>query len=622
MRHPLAVLGPLVFEKAPDALFLLDLEHERFLDANPAALALAGQNGAELLQRPPRALLRSDSGEPLPDRFFPDVLRHRSTYSARLLLRREPDQAAIPTEADLSVLSTEPEWCALLTLRDLRGQREAEVLLRALIDSIPDLIYYKDGAGIFRGCNAAFEKYIGRAEAELTGKTELDLFPRDVGERHLGRDRRVLAAGTPLRSEEWLHYPDGRRVLVEEMKTPLVGPDGQSLGLLGIGRDITQRRELEEQLRHAQKMEAVGQLAGGIAHDFNNLLTVILGNLSLLLNSDVDPNAAKDLLGATEKAGWRAAELIRQLLSFSRQTMLRTHPTNLNAVVEEIVSILRRTIDPRVVLHFAPQPDLWLVPADQNQLHQILMNLGLNARDAMPNGGDLRFELKNVVVDEEFAERHPEARPGEFVRLSAGDTGHGIPPEILPRIFEPFFTTKGVGKGTGLGLAMVFGILKQHEGWIECTSHVGSGTRFDLYFPRLRQPRTTPTPAALAGGSETVLVVDDEAGIREQCSLILRTCGYRVLLAVDGQEAVRIYERAAPRVDLVLLDCVMPHLSGHETLERLRAVDPQVRVLLSSGYAAEHVVAESGARGFIAKPYRADELAKAVRAALEKPPNG
>src|SRR5581483_10651033 len=191
----------------------------------------------------------------------------------------------------------------------------------------------------------------------------------------------------------------------------------------------------------------------------------------------------RELLGATEKAGWRAAELIRQLLSFSRQTMLRTQPTNLNAVIEEIVSMLRRTIDPRVVLHFTPRPDLWQVPADQNQLHQVLMNLGLNARDAMPNGGELRFEAENVVVDEDFAERHPEARPGEFVKLSASDTGHGIPPEILPRIFEPFFTTKGVGKGTGLGLAMVFGIAKQHDGWIQVQTQVEQGTTFNIFLP-------------------------------------------------------------------------------------------------------------------------------------------
>ncbi len=623
MGHPLEHFGSVLFETARDALFLFDTAQDRLLDANPSALALCALDKSQLAGVRPRDLFRMDDGASLTDGFLGAAAASSGPVQRRLRLRGRSEGAWNPVQATIVALPAAAQ--ALVAVADDLSQPEAEVLLRALIDSIPDLIFYKDRLGVFRGCNAAYEKFIGRKEQDLIGTTELDLFPREVGERHLGRDRKVLSGGTPLRSEEWLHYPDGHRVLVEEVKTPLVGRDGQLLGLLGIGRDITERRHLEEQLRHAQKLEAVGQLAGGVAHDFNNLLTVMLGNLALLLNGAPEPQTARELLEAADKAGWRAAELVRHLLSFSRQTMLHPQPTNLAAVVDEVIAIIRRAFDPRIVLHFERPTDLWQVPVDPNQMHQVLMNLCLNARDAMCAGGQLTFTAANVKLDEDFTKCHPDAWPGEFVRLSVSDTGAGIAPEVLPRVFEPFFTTKGVGQGTGLGLSIVFGILKQHDGWIECTSEVGAGTCFDLYLPRLAEGRgvsTFQSPQALPwGGTETILVVDDEAMIREQCGLILRHRGYRVLLAADGQEAERIYARAAPRVELVLLDCVMPRRSGRETFHRLQALDSNVRVLFSSGYAAEHVIDEfhaPGVLGFVAKPYRPDELARAVRGALDE----
>ena len=321
------------------------------------------------------------------------------------------------------------------------------------------------------------------------------MLARELADFYRERDRQVLADGKPRRDEEWIDLPDGRQILVETLQTPFFGPDGRLLGLIGMSRDITERKRLEEQLRQAQKMEAVGQLAGGVAHDFNNLLTAILGNVSLLLGSKPAADPDHELLAATEQAAQRATDLTRQLLGFSRQTMLRLEPTDLNASIQEIVAILRRTIDPRITVDVNSVEAIWSVRADPGQINQVLMNLCINARDAMPQGGVLRLETANILLDDSTSRLHLEARPGAFVRLRVRDSGQGIAPDVRPRIFEPFFTTKGPGKGTGLGLAMVYGIIKQHRGWIECASELGHGTYFDIYLPRFQAdgaPRAGP----------------------------------------------------------------------------------------------------------------------------------
>jgi CheY-like chemotaxis protein len=370
-------------------------------------------------------------------------------------------------------------------------------------------------------------------------------------------------------------------------------------------------------------MEAIGQLAGGIAHDFNNLLTAILGNVSLLLSQVTPAEPSGELLRETEQAALRAAELTGQLLGFSRQTVLRLKPTNLNPVIQETVAILRRTIDPRITVEVQAEPTLWTVQADPGQMNQILMNLCINARDAMSDGGQLCLETANIVVDETFHLQHLEAQPGDYVRLRVRDSGHGIPEEIRSRIFDPFFTTKAPGKGTGLGLAMVFGIVKQHHGWIECHSEVGRGTDFDIYLPRFREDAAVAEPPAahdVPGGKETILLVDDEAIIRNVGRTILQRYGYRVLLAEDGQEALELYQRAGRDIDLVILDLTMPRLSGYDTLRHLRRIDPEVRVLFSSGYAAEKVLGNDtgGVLGFVNKPYRPQDLATTVRQVLDR----
>jgi PAS domain S-box-containing protein len=499
---------------------------------------------------------------------------------------------------------------------------EERALLRGLIDSIPDHIFYKDRNGNYLGCNAAFEQYAGQSEKEIVGQTFMQLFPKREAGIHEAIDRQVVEDGKPHRLEEWVEYPDGRRTLAEVVKTPFLGPDGQIRGLIGMSRDITERKRLEEGLRQAQKMEAVGQLAGGVAHDFNNLLTAILGNVSLLLQNSPD-GPDRELLRDTERAASRAADLTGQLLGFSRKTLLRLEPCNLNTSIDEIVGILRRTIDPRITVEVQTTPGLAPVLADPGQMNQVLMNLCLNARDAMPEGGRLVLETANIEIDPAHARRHVDARPGQFVRLRVRDTGHGIPPDIRPRIFDPFFTTKGPGKGTGLGLAMVFGIVQQHQGWVECQSEPGRGTDFEIYLPRSLQapaPQPAPTTSVPVGGHETILLVDDEAVIRNLGRTVLQRHGYRVMLAEDGQEAVGVYRREHPGIDLVILDLTMPRLSGRDTLRQLRQFDPEVRVLFSSGYSAEQIPepGKEGVLGFVNKPYRPQDLVREVRQALDQ----
>jgi signal transduction histidine kinase/ActR/RegA family two-component response regulator len=391
-----------------------------------------------------------------------------------------------------------------------------------------------------------------------------------------------------------------------------------------LASEIAERKQLEEQLLQAQKMEAIGRLAGGVAHDFNNLLTAIIGYSQLALQRIPPDDPLRHDLDEIRKAGERAATLTRQLLAFSRKQVLQPKVLDLNAVVASTSKMLHRLIGEDIRFRTILDPALKRVKADPGQIEQVLMNLAVNARDAMPNGGSLSIETANVYLDEEYARHHVEVQPGRYVMLAVSDTGCGMSAEVLSHIFEPFFTTKEQGRGTGLGLAMVYGIIKQSGGHIWVYSEPGKGTTFKLYLPLAEEADSAAEQALeqtafLPTGTETILLAEDDAQVREFASRVLRELGYKVIEATDGQQALKEAEQT-PNIDILLTDVVMPYVGGKELSERLRSVRPGIKVLFLSGY-TEYATLRQGMLGdgdaFLHKPFAPGELARKVREVLD-----
>ncbi len=503
------------------------------------------------------------------------------------------------------------------------SHRTTEVY-RSLLNSSAGAIVIYDMEGRVRFVNPSFTRIFGWTLEELVGQ-RIPFVPESERQASMAEIRKVLS-GTPSANFETRRLDkQGRLLDITLSGSRFDDHAGVPEGMLVILHDLSPTKTLEAQYRQVQKMEAIGTLAGGVAHDFNNLLQAITGYTQLLLWGKVEGDPGFRELEQIQKVSARAARLVRQLLTFSRKVEGERCVVDLNRAVYEAHKVLKRTIPKMIAIELELGDPLRPLKADPIQLEQILLNLGSNAADAMPQGGRLTIETCNVVLDEPFCREHVGLIPGNYLLLTVSDSGHGMDLETVQHIFEPFFTTKEVGKGTGLGLASVYGIVKSHGGVILCDSAVGRGTRFRIYLPAgesgaATKDRVAVASPGLSGGSETILVVDDEPFIRELAAQALQRYGYRPILAASGEEALELYQADPLRFELVLLDLGMPGMGGHKCLQEIVRLNPAARVVIASGYAdgQQQTIQEGSAAAFIAKPYDLRSLAQIIRRVLDK----
>jgi two-component system cell cycle sensor histidine kinase/response regulator CckA len=498
--------------------------------------------------------------------------------------------------------------------------------LRVLFDMMPAMIWFKDTENNILRINKRAADATGKPVAELEGKSMREIYPQEAA-KYFADDLEVIHSGIPkLGIVETLKSREGKELWLQTDKVPVSDKDGKVISIVVMAQDITESKQLEQQFRQVQKMEGLGMLAGGVAHDFNNILAVIQGYADMLKTDGGLPAQQLEYIEQINAATFRATALTRQLLLFSRKESLQLRDLDLSQSINAMTNMLRRILgeDIRVQFKFAMQP--LFIHADAGMMDQVLMNLAVNSRDAMTKGGQLVIETSTVEFDESDAAKSAQIRQGKFICLSVRDTGTGIPPENLARIFEPFFTTKEVGNGSGLGLATIFGIVQQHNGWVNVHSEVGKGTTFDVYFPRVatisqvnpEQPKLN----LLRGGDETILLVEDDPSLRTSISETLSRLGYRLLEAANGIEALEVWKQHHDKIHLLLTDLVMPGgINGMEMAGQLLELKPKLKVIYISGYSADvaskDFKLEEGLN-FISKPFPAQKLAKTVRNNLDK----
>jgi hypothetical protein len=503
--------------------------------------------------------------------------------------------------------------------------KQSERKYRDIFENAVVGMYQTTPSGKILTANLALARMLGFESVEELLSVEVEgQFYVDTAERR--KNVEVLNRTCKLSGAEFeLRRKDGSRIVVQEHARAVTDELGQVLYFEGTLIDITEKKLLERQLLHAQRLESVGTLAAGVAHHFNNLLTVILGYTSLLQAEAKDDDPQRESLFLIEQSAKRAAELTAQLLTFSRQITAQPVALNLNEVVSRVMSFLRRSIDASITIRLEAAPELWNIEADPTQVEQVLMNLCINARDAMPNGGELTVTIENIVLEEADPRlSFGDARPGEYVALKISDTGVGMPEDQAARIFDPFFTTKEVGKGTGLGLAIVYGIVRSCGGIIDLKSKLNLGTSVSVYFPATHpsDPLPIEAPKAPSEFSEKILVVDDEPAVLRVAKTILNRRGFEVFTAGSGAEALEIYQQQKDSVAVVILDLTMPEMSGIACYKWLCQINPQIKVILTSGYSLDNIDSDILVENnvtFVQKPYRIEELIEAIRMLLDHP---
>jgi two-component system cell cycle sensor histidine kinase/response regulator CckA len=616
-----------LFETAQDGILILDADTGQVVDTNPFMKDLLGYSQAEFFGKklweigPFKSVAASKIA-------FAELQRKDRIRYEGLPLETK-DGRRVEVEFISNAYLMDEKRLIQCNIRDITQRKQAEktaIRLAAIVESSDDAIIGQDLDGVVLSWNAGAENIFGYSAAEMVGRSMTSLFPAD----RLEQENQLLEKikrGESVRHFETVRLAKGgRQVDVTATISPIKDSAGKIVGASKVTRDITERRKLEAQIRQSQKMDAIGQLAGGVAHDFNNILAVIQMQSDLLKSGG---NLSTDQFDFTEEIGaavQRGAALIRQLLLFSRNEILQLHDLDLNQSLSNMTKMLQRILGENVQMQFKFAPQSLFIHADAGMMDQVLMNLAINSRDAMPQGGRLIIETSIAEFDEAAVLQSPQARPGSFVCLSVSDTGCGIPAEVLPRIFEPFFTTKGVGKGTGLGLPTVFGIVQQHQGWIHVYSEPGHGTIFRIYLPWLsgmseRVIAQKMLSVPIYGGTETILLVEDDAVLRVSVCKALSQLGYRLIEAGNGAEALTAWQQHRAEIQLVLTDLVMPGgMNGKELAERLLKENPELKVIYASGYSAEvadkNFPLEEGVN-FLSKPFQTFRLAQTVRQIMD-----
>ncbi len=603
-------------ENSRDAIICLDRDH-RYLYVNPR---IEEQTGI-----PPEAFI----GRSFEEMGFPQALCSQwheaisRVFSSGELVRTE---CQLPGGSWIDLIQI-PEKDAsgqvkvvIVSGRDITEHKKNEAMLSILFQAAPLCICVVDANRILKKVNDYCYPTFGYLPEEMVGRDPRFLYFNEEDYRAAGEA--IYSANCTAR-ELRLRRKDGKEISALISRSYLNGRDA-SEGSIVVVQDVSDRKALAEQLRQAQKMEAIGQLAGGVAHDFNNILQAILGYTNIILTSLGPEDRHYGKLMEVEKAGEKAAALTRQLLAFSRRQVLQLGPLDLNSVIEDLLKMLHRLIGENIELSLNPDSALGKVNADRSQMEQVLINLCVNGRDAMPDGGRLSIETQNIWLDDDDCTKYDLEKPGGYVRLSITDSGCGMDPETKSKIFEPFFTTKERWRGTGLGLATVYGIVRQHDGMIDVYSEIGKGSRFDVYLPVIGSAQETPLVEGQApppGGNETILMAEDDAPLRFLTEEILKLAGYRVLAAVDGEDALRLYRDHGQEVDLLLLDVIMPKKGGRGVYDEIHAVHPDIRCLFMSGYSEDAVhtnfTLDHGLK-LIQKPFKSMDLLRMLRQELDR----
>ncbi|MGO9738361.1 MAG: PAS domain S-box protein [Desulfomonilaceae bacterium] len=616
----------LFYEKSPVGYQSLDADG-RFIEVNQAWLDTLGYERSEVIGRWFGDFLAPEYVE-LFRRRFPRFLELGEVRGVEFEMFHKSGALIITSfdgkigrDGEGKFLQTH---CVLQDITERRRSEEAQKRLATAVEQAAEGVMITDAAGVIQYVNPALENITGYDRLELIGNNPRVFKSGEHDESFYKQLWDTVTAGKTWSGRITNKKKDGSLYYEDTTISPVRDSNGMIVSFVGLKRDITEHLKLSSQLFQAQKMEAIGRLAGGIAHDFNNLLQVVIGYSDLILADETLSRRHREDLEKMYRAATSGAQLVRGILLFSRKTPARLQPVNLNKIVEQFRSLLAHTIPKMIEIELLVADDLNVINGDSTQIEQILMNLAINARDAMPDGGRLAIETQNILLDEEYCRIHLGTKPGRYALLSVTDTGTGMDPEIASRIFEPFFTTKEQGKGTGLGLAVVYGIVEQHGGVITCYSELSVGTTFKIYFPVIEEVpdvKEAETKEPPTGRSETILVVDDEPNVTELASRMLTEANYKVITASNGKEALDLYEKRQEEIKLVILDLNMPVMDGRQCLEALLSMNSNVKAIIASGYSANGTVKrilETGAKGFIDKPFDIARLLENIRQIIDQ----